>query len=29
MKKIRVAEATNLQLDWLVSTITNPEWEEL
>ena len=27
MKQIKVTEATNIQIDWLVSTLTNPEWD--
>jgi hypothetical protein len=25
--KVKVSEATEIQLDWMVSVITNPEWE--
>ena len=27
MKTIKVSEATERQLDWMVSTLTNPEWD--
>lgn len=27
MKQVKVSEATNIQLDWMVSTLTNPEWD--
>lgn len=28
MTRIKVSEASNIQLDWLVSLVTNPEWTE-
>ncbi len=26
--KIKVSEATRLQINWMVSTLTNPEWDD-